>query len=357
MDIPRSKRIRLLACIVVFATVLLTFDALPAHAADTTITLKLSSFLPPAHPGYKTIEELCQELTEASGGSVVVKHYGAAALGPATDEYDMVMEGMADIGLTCCSFTPNRFPLALGVQLPFFSNSAVTEAKVISELMKRGFFANEFKDVIYLFPGVTTPAHIFSNKKIATIEDFKGLRMWGGELIFKEIADALGATVYRINTPDVYLSLQRGVLDAAVNSYTTAMAWKWNEVVKYAVDVSILNGWHCNFVMNKKSWSKVPEDVQLKWKGIFAKYSVKSSAVYDQVDKAMKAKWEQFPGVKVIEFPEAEKAKLVEKIIPVWQKWVDSNGKQGEEMYKAYVEIMKGLGKPVVVKLPGLYQN
>jgi TRAP-type C4-dicarboxylate transport system substrate-binding protein len=279
-------------------------------------------------------------------------------LGKAAEQYDIVVEGMADLALTCCGFSPSRFPLSLGVQLPFFSDSAQTGAKLLTEFQKRGFLDKEFGDVVYLFPTTTTPSQIFTNKKITKLADFKGLRIWGGASVFKEICDPLGATAVIMSTPDVYLALQRKTIDAAVNSWTTGVAaWKWHEVTKYAIDISIMSGWHCNVVMNKKSWEKVPADVRTKWKELFPKYTMKVAAVFDGVDAKMREKVIQAPGIELIEFPADEKQKLADLMIPAWKKWVEDNGKQGQEMYKVYVETMKKIGKPVMVKLPGLYQE
>jgi len=228
----------------------------------------------------------------------------------------------------------------------------------LTELQKRGFFDKEFDDVVYLFPTTTTPSQIFSNKKITKIEDFKGLRIWGGANIFKDICDVLGATAVVMSTPDVYLALQRKTIDAAVNTWTTGVGgWKWHEVTKYAIDISIMSGWHCNIVMNKKSWAKVPADVRTDWEKIFQKYTMKVAAIFDVVDAKMREKVIKVPGIELIEFPKAERQRLAKLLIPVWQKWIKANGKQAEEMYKVYVETMKKLGKPVLVKLPGLYQD
>jgi TRAP-type C4-dicarboxylate transport system substrate-binding protein len=332
--------------------------AAPGQAAEKVINMKFSSFLAPGHPATKVLETLAKELSDTSNGKVVVKFYGASALGKAAEQYDIVAEGLADMALGCCGLNPSRFPLSLGVQLPFFSDSAQTGAKLLMEFQKRGFLNSEFEDVVYLFPATTTPSQIFSNKKITKTEDFKGLRVWGGENIFKEVCDALGATATVMSTPDVYLALQRKTIDAAVNSWTSAVAgWKWTEVTKYAIDISIMSGWHCNVVMNKKSWNKVPADVKAKWQELFPKYTMKIAAVFDAVDAKMREKVVNDPKIEVIRFPAAERQKLAKQLIPVWQKWVAANGKQGQEMYKVYVTTMKKIGKPVMVKLPGLYQK
>ncbi len=332
--------------------------AMPAPSPAGALNLKFSSFLPPGHPATKVLEAFVKELGETSGGKVNVKFYGASSLGKAAEQYDIVVEGMADMALTCCGFTPSQFPLSLGVQLPFFSDSAETGAKLLMEFQKRGFLDSEFKDVVYLFPTTTTPSQIYSNKKIAKIADFKGLRIWGGTNVFKQVCDLLGATSVVMSTPDVYLALQRKTVDAAINSWTSGVAgYKWTEVTKYAIDISIMSGWHCSVVMNKKSWDKVPDDVKAKWKPLFPKYTMKIAKVFDGVDAAMREKVKKDPKTELIVFPKAERQKLAKLLVPVWQKWVDSNGEKGREMYKVYVETMKKIGKPVLVKLPGLYQE
>ena len=66
-------------------------------------------------------------------------------------------------------------------------------------------------------------------------------------------------------------------------------------------------------------------------------------------------------GREVIEFPLAEKEKLAQKLVVIWQDWLDEReaegkGKRAKEIYKTYVEVMKRRGEPVLVKVPGLYE-
>ncbi len=358
MKRAKSDTIRFAVCAVVAAALLSIPLAVPGSAAAKVLNLKFSSFIGPSHPVTKVLKDFVKELTDTSDGKVVVKFYGSSALGKAAEQYDIVVDGMADMALTCCGFTPSQFPLSLGVQLPFFSDSAETGAKLLMEFQKRGLMDSEFKDVVYLFPTTTTPSQVFSNKKIEKISDFKGLRIWGGENVFKQVCDVLGATATVMSTPDVYLALQRKTIDAAVNSWTSGVAgYKWTEVVKYAIDISLMSGWNCSIVMNQKSWNKVPKDVQAKWKSLFPKYTMKIAKVFDGVDAIMREKVKKDPKTELIVFPQAERHKLAKMLIPVWQKWVDANGEKGREMYRVYVETMKKIGKPVLVKLPGLYQE
>ncbi len=330
----------------------------PICGAGEVLNMKISTFFSPQHPSTKLVEEMAAELSAASDGRVVLKHYGSGSLGSPSEQVDITVEGLADMSITCCGYKASKYPLSLVVQLPLFSDSALTGTKVLMALMDKGIFDEEFKDVEYMFPTVTTPSRVFSNKQISTLEDFKGLRMVGGELILRDIAKALGASVYTFEMPDVYLAVQRRSIDAAVNSWMMSMsAYKWHEVTKCALDMPILSGWNCNFVMNKTSWSKLPPDVQAKWKKLYPKFAIKAATTFDQLDGVMRDRWRQVPTVKVSTLSEADQRKFAQLVIPIWQQWVERNGKKGEEIYSAYVDVMKEMGKPVQVRLPGLYHD
>ncbi len=329
-----------------------------SRTGEKVITLRFSTFVPPAHPATKLFQAFAQELGTVSKGRVQVEYYGTSSLGEAKEHYEITVEGLADLAVTCCAYTGSRFPLALGVQLPLFTDSAEIGAKIIMELTKQGIFAQEFSDTVYLFPLATTPSRVFSNKKITKVGDFHGLRVFGGESVFIDVCHQLGAIPITIGTPDVYMALQRRTLDAGLAPWTPGIAaWKWHEVARYAIDVPILSGWHCNIVMNKKTWERIPADVRAAWQPLFPKYAMKFAILYEQLDSIMKTRCEKYPGCEVIKFPDREKQKLAKMMIPVWQKWVDDNGAQGRKFYRSYVKIMQKLKQKVWVRLPDLYQE
>jgi TRAP-type C4-dicarboxylate transport system substrate-binding protein len=332
--------------------------AASSRAEEPVIILRLSTFIPPAHPASKLFQAFAKELESASHNRVKVEYYGTSSLGGAKEQYEITVEGLADLAVTCCAYKGSRFPLALGVQLPLFTDSAETGTQIIMELMRQGFFKREFADSVYLFPLATTPSRVFSNKKITKVEDFHGLRIFGGESVFIDVCDQLGATPITMSTPDVYMAMQRRTLDAGVAPWTPAIAaWRWQEVARYAIDVPILSGWHCNMVMHRESWERIPEDIKKAWRPLFPQYAIKFARLYQQLDSIMKAKCAKYRGCEIIEFPESEIHKLAERMVPVWQKWIADNGTEGRRFYRAYVEIMQRLGKKVWVKLPGLYDE
>jgi len=332
--------------------------AASGRAGEKPLVLRFSSFIPPSHPADKLFKQFCRELEKLSENRVKVEYYGTGSLGKANEQYEIAIGGLADMATTCCGYSGSRFPLALGVQLPFFSDSAVTGCKILTALMKQGFFKDEFADVVYLFPLATTPSRVFSNKKVTRVEDFRGMRIFGGESVFIDVCEALGAVPISIGTPDVYMALQRRTVDAGLAPWTPGIAaWKWQEVTRWVIDVPLLSGWHCNVVMNRKSWERLPVEIREKWRPLFPLYARKFAVLYDTLDKVMRKRYENYPGGQIIPFSEDEMHRLAEKMIPVWGKWVRENGEQGRKMYLAYVRIMHKMGKKIWVQLPGLYRE
>jgi len=347
-----------LGCLILVTSlaVLVSFGYAAEKKPEAT-HMKFSSFVGPSHQTWKPNIEFARQLTEASGGKVIVDYYGAEALGKSFEHWDIVKEGLADIGVFCCVYTPSRFPLSLAVELPFFASSGRTGSKIITELLKKGLINHEFEEVNYIIPMQTSPAQIFSNKKIEKLEDFKGLRVTGFGKIWADTWEALGAKSVQIGYPDIYLALQRGTLDAAVTSWGASVGWKWQEVAKYAIDISIMSGWHCGNIMNKNAWNSLPPDVQKAWLPIFGAKSQEFSGGYDDHDKIGYQTWKNAPGREIIKFSDTERKKLGKKVIPVWEAWINREGEPAKKIYKAYVEVMKKLGEPVHVKIPGLYQE
>ena len=70
--------------------------AAPASAQDKPVTLKLSHWVPPAHPLQKAIQEWAEDVKKESGGTISYMIFPSEQLGKAFDHYDMARDGIAD---------------------------------------------------------------------------------------------------------------------------------------------------------------------------------------------------------------------------------------------------------------------
>jgi TRAP-type mannitol/chloroaromatic compound transport system substrate-binding protein len=105
---------------------------------------------------------------------------------------------------------------------------------------------------------------LFSNKRATKMEDFKGMRVrtpgW-----YMDIMNNLGASVSPLPGGEVYLALERGVIDAAeFSSPAINYPMGFDEITKYAIQPGVHQpGIQCGLFFNKDAYEKLPED--LKW--------------------------------------------------------------------------------------------
>ena len=82
-----------------------------AQAQDKTIQLKLSSWVPPAHPLNPALQGWAADIDKASGGTIKSTLFPSEQLGKAMDHYDMARDGIADFAYVNPGYQPGRFPI------------------------------------------------------------------------------------------------------------------------------------------------------------------------------------------------------------------------------------------------------
>jgi TRAP-type C4-dicarboxylate transport system substrate-binding protein len=79
------------------AVAILTLLAAPAVAQDKTVTPKMSSRVPPAHPLNPSLIAWAADIEKDSGGTIKATLFPSEQLGKAFDHYDMARDGIADL--------------------------------------------------------------------------------------------------------------------------------------------------------------------------------------------------------------------------------------------------------------------
>lgn len=325
-----------------------------AAVAQEQMRMKVSSFIPEVHMLTQLTKDYMADLEAASGGTITLDYFGSEALGKATEQFDLTVEGLADIGVGCMVYTPSRFPLFGMLELPFFTTSSATGTRLAWEIGAHDALKKEFSDVKVLLPVVPTPSQIFANKKIESVEDFEGMRMVGIGPVFNRAYELMNVQAVSMGYPDTYLALERGTIEGGPLSWAASTGWKWQEVADYPINIDLMGGFACSIFMNKDSWAKLSPEMQAKWDDVAVKHSKIISSTYDANDAKAKVVWEGL-GKTILEFPESEREKLAELLTPVWVDWIETNEKAGRpaaELYRLYVKTMEELGEPVLINLP-----
>ncbi len=180
--------------------------------------LNFSSWLPPSHP---IVADMMQpwidNVRKATDGRVDIKIL-AKGLGHPKAYFDIVKNGMADFGYTCNNYTPGRFTLSEGVEIPFLGDTSEAMSVAYWKTYQKYFAkGNEYRGVKLLGLMVHGPGQIHNSKKpIKSVADLKGMkfRISGG--IAGAVAKSLGMVGLQASATKNYEFLSRGVADGTM---------------------------------------------------------------------------------------------------------------------------------------------
>lgn len=246
----------------IFSAVILFVFSVPAFA-DKPINLRLSSFLPSGHfMNVKIIKPWIADIEKRTNGKVKIKVYAGGALGKPQEQYGMAARGVADITWGILAYSPGKFPLATVVELPFMSPSAEIGSRMVQRLYDKGYFGDEFDEVKLLTLAMPPNMDLHSRKHpVEKLADLKGMKIRTPSAMIGGLIKNWGGVPVAMPAPDVYMSLERGVIDSIFLDPLTLMGLKINEVTKYHTRVGISTT-VLFFAMNKKTWDSLPPDVQ-----------------------------------------------------------------------------------------------
>ena len=315
----------------------LIFTAMPCIAASAPIVLKYGGLSPEGSaPEIHANKVWRDDIKKATGGRVTFEEYYAQTLFKAPDAWRGIQAGIADASSPSHGALPGLCPLAEVVTLPGLPFRNSTQASGILWKLYEEFpsIRDEFKanHVTHLIVGIQD--HIISKKKnFKTIDDFKGekIRATGGSLAPDHLR-MLGAVPVTMPFTEIYLNLQKGVMDAAVSNWDMTVFAKFYEVGKYYTHMPFSAIFKSN-IINKAKWESLPKDIQEiinkqsgLWRSEEGGYGEFDSA-RDRAKQLFKAQ-----GIETFEYtvPPAEMQKWISVASrPLWDKWVNDRSAKG----------------------------
>ncbi|MBU1342756.1 MAG: TRAP transporter substrate-binding protein [Proteobacteria bacterium] len=303
------------------------------------IKLSYSNFFPPTHVQSILAQQWCDEIKKQTQGKVVIEFYPGQTLTKASQVYDGVVSGISDIGMCLFAYTRGRFPVLEAVDLPIGYTSGVQATKVVNE------FYNEFKpkelsdtQVMYLHAHGAGVLHT-KGKAVRTMDDFKGLKL-RGHGTSGQVLQALGATPVSLPMPELYSSLQKGIVQGALYPIEVNKGWRMGEVVDYlTMSTSIAYTSSFFVVMNKEKWNLIPTDLQKIINQINQEWIIKHGLAWDESDK-IGLEYFKSLGHEVIELSDAESKRWKQTIVPVMDQYIQKMNEKGFDG-KKIVEFVK----------------
>lgn len=221
------------------AAAAMTALAFPAQAQDKQINLKISHWVPATHPLQKAAEDWAADIEKASGGTIKAQVYPAQQLGKAFDHYDMVRDGIADVGYINPGYQPGRFPIISAAEIPFMVGEVHGGNRAVDQWYRK-YVTKEMKDVKYCFSFVLDPTTWHSSKKkIMVPADIKGMKIRPSQATIAAWVTQLGGTNVQASATEVRDVMEKGVAEAVMFPWGSVPLLGVDKVTKYHMDASI----------------------------------------------------------------------------------------------------------------------
>jgi len=215
---------------------------------------------------YDICVHFCDSVRLASGGRLVIKPFSAGELVPAMQSFDAVSKGSAEVGHDWPGYWKGKNEAFV----PFSSVPYGLDGEGYNIWLYERGGAKMMDDLYGQFNMRAFPCGqcdqeqgLSSNKKASKMEDFKGMRIrtvgW-----YMDILNEMGASVSPLPGGEIYLALERGVIDAGEFS-SPAMTYPmgFQDICDYCISPGAHQpGIQCALFINKDKWATLPADLQ-----------------------------------------------------------------------------------------------
>ncbi len=310
---------------------------LPVLAQDKTVDLKISIWLPPAHPLVPATKAWADDITKESGGTIKTTIFPSEQLGKAFDHYDMARDGIADLTYVNPGYQPGRFPLIAAGQLPFMFADAKKGTAAL-DVWYRKYAAQEMKDTHFCFAFIHDPGAFHGRKKVVLPEDIKGMKIRPAQSTLAQMVTMLGGTNVQASAPEARDVLERGVADAIFFPWGSMFLFGLDKVTKYHMDVPLYTTTF-TYSMNKAKYDAMsPAQKKVIDEHCTTDWAVKLSSPWNDFEAAGRAKMKAAAGHEVYELTPDQLKAWKTAVQPLQKQWADAVTKAGgdaDAIYKA----------------------
>ncbi|MDD4802069.1 MAG: TRAP transporter substrate-binding protein [Syntrophomonas sp.] len=294
------------------------------------VELKLAHFWPANHPAeVQLVKPWASEIENATQGQVKITSYPGETLLKAADIYGGVEKGIADIGISCFSYTRGSFPVSEVFELPGITyNNSKVASKVAWEGLKE-LNPKEIQGTHLLMVITTGPGDLFAKVPVRSLDDLKGLEIRATGLSAATLK-TLGATPVAMSQAEAYESLAKGVVKGNLGPLEVLQGWKQAEVTKYITKTPFLYNTLFFVTMNNDKWGSLSPEVQKTVEDITERYFEQvGMGLWDkQNEDAMNGAINQNK-MEIINLPQTEVERWINLVAPVQQDYVERMTKQG----------------------------
>src|SRR5258708_9260025 len=315
-----------------------------AMAQDKPVDLKISIWLPPAHPLVPATKEWAADIEKQSGGTIKTAIFPSEQLGKAFDHYDMARDGIADLTYVNPGYQPGRFAVISAAQLPFMFSDAKKGTAAL-DTWYRKYAASEMKDTHFCFAFLLEPGGYHGRKKVVLPEDIKGMKIRPPQSTIGQMVTMLGGTNVQASAPEARDVLERGVADAIFFPWGSMFLFRLDKVTKYHIDVPLFSA-AFTYSMNKAKYDAMsPAQKKVIDDHCTTEWAVKLTSPWHDFEAGGRAKMLAASGHEVYPLTPDQLNAWKAVVAPLKKQWAEAVTKAGGNPDEIYKELEASIAK------------
>ena len=285
-----------------------------SNSGKTTV-IRLAGPYPPQDPVGLTMKSLADKFNEKSDGSYQIEVHYSESLIKAMESLDAVRTGVVEMTIFPTGMFASVDRRFASAELPFLVNNVRGDAAMQGDMMP---LYNSFMPKKFNCKAVSNftcmALDVCSTKPVFTVDDWKGM-------LFQSVSPQSGKFIeYMKGSPvampwtEGYQAIQKGVVNATMQSSSMMIMFKLYEVSKYVtrgylIPASIM------IVINMDVYNKMPADQQQVLLDAGAVQSQEFNDLMISMDKSNTTKLQEL-GIEVYDLPKAERDKWADMVKP-----------------------------------------
>jgi len=232
----------------------------PPAPKPEPIVLKGLTVFDPERPQVKHIQWYADRVNELAQGELILDMIGGPEVVGMFDQPEALKDGSIDYLATFAAsykaMVPETIVMNVSEYMPWEEREEGGHYDFLVEC-----HARPEMNAHYLGRACFGGFYFFCNKRIQTIEDFKGIKV-GITMLWEPISKALGCVPVVVEEPDIYTAMDRGVIEAYIGPPALPADFGIYEITNYGVKPLFYYQANTLHLVNLDTWNRLPKHLQ-----------------------------------------------------------------------------------------------
>lgn len=294
------------------------------------------------HVAANVLQPWMDEVTEMTDGTVTFDVQSGGAVSGPPDAYEHPAAGVTDMGWALQGYTPGRFPVSQVVELPFLFETAVAGTEAFWDLYEEhDALQEEYADTETLALWTHDVGDLFTTSTpVESTDDVQGLNIRTPAPMQNVLIETLGGSAVGLPAPELFDSLDRGVIDGLLIGHSGIPTFGLEEVVEHVTRGNFFVG-GMFLAMNPATWDELsPEQQAVFEETAYRDLSIRLAEEMDREGGEAVDQFEEW-GFEIAELDEAALDEWRTATQDVPEQWIAEQGDDvpAQEMYDQVLEL------------------